>query len=459
MSVGNEDKKEKRSLISIAKNYLDTDKKKEETEFLASILEVTETPPSPVGRMVLWTIIAFLIVGMVWLFVGEVDEVAVARGKIVPSGSVKTVQSSNKGIIKDILVEEGQEVKKGDVLVVLDTTKTQADVDALKKQVAFYSMTVDRLQAEMNDAPFVVTESELLDPKDISAQKSLYSSRRIKLESDKTRLNAVIAQQQASIASGRATQEKYNALLAVAREKEAKLNELYRSDAVSYFQLLEARQTRVDYQKSSEAMVEEILKAEAQLAEANTQLANVINTYKQETMTQLVEAKRQLDAYQEELRKANQTNEQSTIVATDSGEVDGLSVYTIGGVVAEGQTLMNIVPEGAKMEVEAYVDNKDIGFVRVGQEAEVKVDTFNFQKFGMLNAEVTDISADATEDQRDAEKDKKYRVTLSLENDTSGLDLTPGMNVTSEIKIKKKRIVDFFLDPFRQYMDEALRER
>ena len=459
MSVGNEDKKEKRSLISIAKNFLDTDKKKEETEFLASILEVTETPPSPVGRMVLWTIIAFLIVGMVWLFVGEVDEVAVARGKIVPSGSVKTVQSSNKGIIKDILVEEGQAVKKGDVLVVLDTTKTQADVDALKKQVAFYSMTVDRLQAEMNDAPFVVTESELLDPKDISAQKSLYSSRRIKLESDKTRLNAVIAQQQASIASGRATQEKYNALLAVAREKEAKLNELYRSDAVSYFQLLEARQTRVDYQKSSEAMVEEILKAEAQLAEANTQLANVINTYKQETMTQLVEAKRQLDAYKEELRKANQTNEQSTIVATDSGEVDGLSVYTIGGVVAEGQTLMNIVPEGAKMEVEAYVDNKDIGFVRVGQEAEVKVDTFNFQKFGMLNAEVTDISADATEDQRDAEKDKKYRVTLSLENDTSGLDLTPGMNVTSEIKIKKKRIVDFFLDPFRQYMDEALRER
>lgn len=459
MSVGNEDKKEKRSLISIAKNYLDTDKKKEETEFLASILEVTETPPSPVGRMVLWTIIAFLIVGIAWLFVGEVDEVAVARGKIVPSGNVKTVQSSNKGIIKDILVEEGQAVKKGDVLIVLDTTKTQADVDALKKQVAFYSMTVDRLQAEMNDAPFVVTESELLDPKDISAQKSLYSSRRIKLESDKTRLNAVIAQQQASIASGKATQEKYNALLAVAREKEAKLNELYKSDAVSYFQLLEARQTRVDYQKSSEAMVEEILKAEAQLAEANTQLANVIHTYKQETMTQLVEAKRQLDAYQEELRKANQTNDQSTIVAPDSGEVDGLSVYTIGGVVAEGQTLMNIVPEGAKMEVEAYVDNKDIGFVRVGQEAEVKVETFNFQKFGMLDAEVTDISADATEDQRDAEKDKKYRVTLSLENDTSGLDLSPGMNVTSEIKIKKKRIVDFFLDPFRQYMDEALRER
>jgi hemolysin D len=206
-------------------------------------------------------------------------------------------------------------------------------------------------------------------------------------------------------------------------------------------------------------MVEEILKAEAQLAEARTQLANVINTYKQETMTQLVEAKRQLDSYQEELRKANQTNEQSVITAPDTGEVDGLSIFTIGGVVAEGQTLMNIVPEGAKMEVESYVDNKDIGFIRVGQDAEVKVETFNFQKFGMLDAEVSDISADATEDERNKEKDKKYKVILSLENDTSGMDLQPGMNVTAEIKIKKKRIVDFFLDPFRQYMDEALRER
>jgi len=454
-----EENKEKRGLISLAKNYLDTDKKKEETEFLASILEVTETPPSPVGRMVLWTIIVFLIVGMVWLFVGEVDEVAVARGKITPTGSVKVVQSGNKGIIKEILVEEGQNVKQGDVLVVLDTTKTQADVDALKKQVAFYTMTVDRLQAEMNDAPFIVKPNDLLDPKDISAQKTLYESRRIKLNSDKSRIESVIAQQTASIASSRATQEKYNALLAVAREKEEKLNELFKSDAVSYFQLLEARQTRVEYQKSSEAMVEEILKAEAQLAEARTQLATVINTYKQETMTQLVEAKRQLDSYQEELRKANQTNDQSVITAPDSGEVDGLSVFTIGGVVAEGQTLMNIVPEDAKMEVEAFVDNKDIGFVRVGQDAEVKVETFNFQKFGMLDAEVKDISADATDDDRDKEKDKKYRVTLSLENDTSGMDLQPGMNVTAEIKIKKKRIVDFFLDPFRQYMDEALRER
>ena len=453
------EKKESRGLIAIARNYLDTGKKEEETEFLASILEVTETPPSPVGRMVLWTIIAFLIIGFAWLFIGEVDEVAVARGEISPTDGVKIVQSPNKGVVKDILVKEGAHVEKGDVLVLLDTTKTQADVDALKKQVAFFTLTMNRLQAEMNDAPFVIPQDDLLDPKDISAQKSLYDSRRLKLDTDKRRIETVIAQQQAAIQSSRATQEKYNALLAVSKEKEARLQELYASDAVSYFQLLEARQTRVDYQKSAEAMVEEILKGEAQLAEARSQLANVVSTYKQETMTQLVEAKRNLDNIEEQLRKANQTNVESTIVATDTGRISEMNIHTVGGVVSEGQTILQIVPDGTVLEVEAFADNKDIGFIKVGQEAEVKVETFNFQKFGMLNGKVSDISANDIDDQRDMEKDKKYRVIIEINEEDYNMDLQSGMNVTAEIKIKKKRIIDFFLDPFRKYTDEALRER
>ncbi|MBR3623392.1 MAG: HlyD family type I secretion periplasmic adaptor subunit, partial [Selenomonadaceae bacterium] len=365
----------------------------------------------------------------------------------------------NKGVVKDILVKEGAHVEKGDVLVLLDTTKTQADVDALQKQVAFFTLTMTRLQAEMNDAPFVIPQNDLLDPKDITAQKSMYDSRRLKLDTDKRRIETVIAQQQAAIQSSRATQEKYNALLAVSKEKEARLQELYASDAVSYFQLLEARQTRVDYQKSAEAMVEEILKGEAQLAEARSQLANVVSTYKQETMTQLVEAKRNLDNIEEQLRKANQTNVESTIVATDTGRISEMNIHTVGGVVSEGQTILQIVPDGTVLEVEAFADNKDIGFIKVGQEAEVKVETFNFQKFGMLNGKVSDISANDIDDQRDMEKDKKYRVIIEINEEDYNMDLQSGMNVTAEIKIKKKRIIDFFLDPFRKYTDEALRER
>ena len=441
--------------------FIEGDKDDKETEFLPSILEVTETPPSPVGRAVLWTIVALLVIGGIWVFVGEVDEVAVANGRVIPTGNVKIVQSQNKGAIKELLVREGDYVEEGQTLLVLDTTKTQADVDQLRKQVAYYKMTVDRLQAEMNDQPFTPPDNKDgdLDQKDINAQVALYNSRRTKLMADQEKNSAAIAQELAAIESHVAQKQKYTALYNVAKEKEERLEMLFKESAVSYFQLLEGRATRVEYQKSAEAMDQEIQKEQAKLAEARDNQATTDSAYRQETMTQLVEAKRQLNTYQEELTKANETNVQSEITAPVSGRVNQLSVHTVGGVVSEGQALMMVVPEDATLEIEAYADNKDIGFIQKGQEAEVKVETFNFQKFGMVKAEVAEISPDVIDDKQDKQKDGKYRLTLSVDRDESGISISPGMNVSAEIKIKKKRIIDFVLDPFRQYKAEALRER
>ena len=322
-------------------------------------------------------------------------------------------------------------------------------------------MTVDRLQAEMNDQPFTPPDNKNgdLDQKDINAQLALYNSRRAKLMADQEKNSAAIAQEIAAIESAQAQKQKYTALFNVAKEKEERLEMLFQESAVSYFQLLEGRATRVEYQKSAEAMDQEIQKEQAKLAEARDNQATTDSAYRQETMTQLVEAKRQLNTYQEELTKANETNVQSEITAPVSGRVNQLSVHTVGGVVSEGQALMMVVPEDATLEIEAYADNKDIGFIQKGQEAEVKVETFNFQKFGMVKAEVAEISPDVIDDKQDKQKDGKYRLTLSVDRDESGISISPGMNVTAEIKIKKKRIIDFFLDPFRQYKNEALRER
>ena len=227
--------------------FIEGDQKGTETEFLPSILEVTETPPSPVGRLVLWTIVALVVVGALWALIGEVDEVAVAEGRVIPTGNVKVVQSPNKGVIKELMVREGDYVEAGQTIVVLDTTKTQADVDQLRKQVAYYSMTVDRLQSEMNDTDFVPPSNEegWLDQKDISAQMALYQSRRLKLAADQQKNDATIAQEQAAIESAQAQQQKYYSLYEVAREKEERLEMLFAESAVSYFQLLEGRATRV----------------------------------------------------------------------------------------------------------------------------------------------------------------------------------------------------------------------
>lgn len=448
------------TIIERVKKFLDGDKKREETEFLPSVLEVTETPPSPVGRAVLWTMLALLVAGGIWMFVGEVDEVAVANGKVIPVGNVKVVQSQNKGAIKELYVKEGDYVEEGETLLVLDTTKTQADVDQLKKQVAYYDLTVNRLQAEMNDAAFVPPASDDdLAQKDIDAQVALYKSRRAKFAADQEKNEAAVTQAAAAVEGAQAQLYKYRSLEAVAAEKESRLEELMQSDAISYFQLLEARATRVEYQRNAEASEKSVTESEGKLAEARDNLQTTETAYRQDTMSQLVEAKRQLNAYEEELKKADDTNQQSVITAPISGRVNQLAVHTLGGVVSEGQAIMMVVPDDAVMEIEAYADNKDIGFIQTGQTAEVKVETFNFQKYGMVNATVDEISPDAGSNPQDKETYQKYRLTLGLENDTSGIELTPGMNVSAEIKIKKKRIIDFFLDPFRKYKDEALRER
>ena len=440
-------------------NFVVGDKEGKEKEFLPSILEVTEEPPSPVGRFVLWTIVALLVAGAIWAFVGEVDEVAVANGKVIPVGNVKIVQSENKGTIKELDVQEGDYVEEGQTLLVLDTTKTQADVDQLQKQVAYYQLTVSRLRAEINDEPFLPEVTDDLDPKDVEAQTALYKSRRAKLSAEQEKNQSAIDQASAAVAGQQAQLEKYRSLETVAEEKEDRLKELYSQDAISYFQLLEARATRVEYQRNAEASEKGILESQGKLAEARDNLATTETAYRQETMSQLVEAKKQLGAYEEELKKANQTNAESVIVAPTSGRVNQLAVHTVGGVVSEGQGLMMVVPDDAVLEIEAYADNKDIGFIENGQKAEVKVQTFNFQKYGMMTGIVDDISPDAVTNPEDKEHYGKYRLTLNLDQDDSGIELLPGMNVQAEIQIKKKRIIDFFLDPFRKYKAEALRER
>ena len=451
-------------LIGWWRRFMDGDRSQKETEFLPSILEVTEEPPSPVGRMVLWTLTIFIAVALAWAFIGEIDEIAVADGKVIPTGEVKLVQSENKGVIKEIAVRDGDYVEAGQTLVVLDTTKTEADVGRLAKQLAYFNLTIDRLNAEMQDRPFVApSPSDMLSVEDIRAQQALYDSRRAQLRATIEKQQTVLEQETAAIQGAQAQQEKYRSMLAVAKEKEERLNELFEQDAVSYFQLLEARATRIEYQKTAEALVQEIAKERGKYAEAQEAIATAVADYRKQAMTDLVDAKKQANSFDEELKKATQTNVQSVIKAPVSGHVSQLNVHTLGGVVTEGETLMIVVPNDAVMEFEAYADNKDIGFISVGQEAEVKVETFNFQKYGMVIAEVEDIGADAIVDKADTrEKEQntngKYRVILKVIDD-NGVPLSPGMNVSAEIKTNKKRIIDFFLDPFREMQDEALRER
>ncbi|MBE8955581.1 MAG: HlyD family type I secretion periplasmic adaptor subunit [Quinella sp. 2Q5] len=440
------------------------EEREKETEFLPAILEVTETPPSPTGRLVMWSILALLVVALIWSFLGHINEVAVAAGKVIPSGQIKTIQVKNKGIIKEINVEEGQLVQEGDVLVVLDPTTTSADYDSLKKRAAYYKLDIQRLTAELTQQPFTPEEDPDLDAHDLAAEMALYQSRTSDYHTQRQSRQDVIDQRIAKFQATQASYEKFADVLAIAQEKEARLVELSEQNAISEFQLLEQQRETIEYAKNAQAELDSLNSIRAEIAEAQQNLANVDAAYHKDVMTALVDAKKEYYSVTEAIKKADEDSRMATIYAPISGRVYNLNVHTLGGIVTDAQPLMQIVPEDAKLEFEVYADNKDIGFIKVGQEAEVKVETFNFQKFGMYKAEVQEISADAVNEPSDLNRDKKFKLILDPTSNDINVYGQPakievGMNVSAEIKIKEKRIIDFFLDPFRRYTSEALRER
>ena len=438
--------------------------REKETEFLPAILEVTETPPSPTGRLIMWTVLVLVVVALAWSFLGHINEVAVAAGKVIPSGQIKTVQVKNKGIVKEINVEEGQIVQEGDVLVVLDPTTTSADYDSLRKRAAYYKLDLQRLTAELTQQPFVPEEDPDLEPHDLAAEMALYQSRTSDYRTQRQSRVDVIEQKIARLQATQATYEKYAQVLAIEQEKEVRLTELSEQNAISEFQLLEQQSRTIEYAKNAQSELDSLNSIKAEIAEAQQNLANVDASYHKDIMTAMVEAKKEYYTVTEAIKKAEEDSRMSIIYAPITGRVYNLNIHTLGGIVTDAQPLMQLVPEDAKLEFEVYADNKDIGFVKVGQEAEVKVETFNFQKFGMYKAEVQEISADAVNEPSDQQKHMKYKLLLDpTSNDINvygePAKLEVGMNVSAEIKIKEKRIIDFFLDPFRRYTSEALRER
>ena len=346
----------------------------------------------------------------------------------------------------------------------LDPTTTSADYDSLKKRAAYYKLDIQRLTAELTQQPFTPEEDPDLDAHDLAAEMALYQSRTSDYRTQRQSRQEVIDQRIARLQATQASYEKYAEVLAIAQEKEARLVELSEQNAISEFQLLEQQRETIEYAKNAQAELDSINSIRAEIAEAQQNLANVDASYHKDIMTALVEAKKEYYSITESIKKADEDSRMATIYAPISGRVYNLNIHTLGGIVTDAQPLMQIVPEDAKLEFEVYADNKDIGFIKVGQEAEVKVETFNFQKFGMYKAEVQEISADAVNEPNDINRDKKFKLLLDpTSNDINvygqPAKLEVGMNVSAEIKIKEKRIIDFFLDPFRRYTSEALRER
>lgn len=448
-------------------DFFSDDDKRREREFLPSAVEFIHNPPRPFARIALWTILLLLTVGIIWSVFGYVDEVAVAPGKIVPKGYVKTIQAEDGGVVKKIAVYEGQFVKKGQLLVELDATINHADLKRLLADADYYRMQIDYLRALITNSDFLATKAKYpaQDASNIKAQNILFANKRAAIQSKLRLSDADIRSAKAALTAEIATQNKYRELLQNSTFIEDRANTSNKQDGLSLFQLYDYKNKKIDLQESFASQTALVAKAHASISQSEASRANVRESLLDDLNTKLVENEHTLDQTQAELEKIQRKNSQATILSPIDGYVSQISVRTIGGVLTQAQAIMTIVPANDTLEAECWVANKDVGFVKQGQRAQIKMDTFNFQKFGLINATVKSVSPDSIEHELgNGQKEYAFRVVLKLDRDYVMINdkkarLTSGMDLTGEILLRKKRIIDFFLEPFQKYTSEAFRER
>lgn len=439
----------------------------QQTAFLPGALEVQERPPSPVGRWLMYILLAFFSIGIGWACVGEVDIVVTAPGRIVPSGQVKIVQAPEAGTVKAIHVAEGEQVAAGQLLVTLDPTYAEADHNRLSAQRTDALITVEWRRAL--DAWFVQGRGEAaalflsvtMDTAQYSLAEKVFRQHREETMSRLFGFDQDLAANRSEQAMVQAEQALATASLAVLIERVVAYKTLVERQYGARVQYLELLQQQTELERtlpvlaSREQQLQEVAAAIAARKDATE------GELRKNNLLELARVEAGLQTLEQELLKAKQRQRLLSIHAPVAGSVQQLALHTVGGVVTPAQEIMKLVPHEAYLEVEAMVQNKDVGFLIEGQQAAVKIDTYNFTKYGLVEATIMDISNDAVNDEQHGWvfKMRLHMEEGSLMVEGKQLPLSPGMAITAEVKTGKRRLLEFFLSPLLRYRQESVRER
>jgi len=438
-----------------------------EVQFLPAALELQERPTHPAPRVFMWGIMAFAAVALAWACIGKIDVVATATGKVIPSGKSKVIQSSETAVVKAIHVHDGQEVKAGQLLLELDSTAAEADVGRVQSDLLAARIDTARAGAMLDAidhqrAPKSLTGAiQGADPEHVLAAERWLQGQYQEYRSSLDTADAEIAQRQADMQSARGQVASLQKSLPIATKLADDYQHLLDKQYIARHAYLEKEQARLDIERQLSVQQASLLQSSAARQEAERRRAGVVAQTRRAMLDLLQQADQKVASLKQDFAKAAYQDDLTTLEAPVDGTVQQLNVHTVGGVVTPAQPLMTIVPSGQPVEVEATLENKDIGFVHKGQAVTVKVETFTFTKYGVIDGEVTSVSSDAIEDEK---RGLIYTAKIRLAKDYLRVDgesllLEPGMGVTVEVKTDKRRVIEYFLSPLQAYLDSSIRER
>lgn len=430
------------------------------TEFLPAVLEIQQAPPSPIGRAILWTILTVFTAGALWATFGWIDIVATAQGKIIPSGYSKTIQPYETGVIASIHVQDGQTVKKGDVLIELDPTLNRADRDRAVNEYRAAKVEAARLRALIAGRSTFEAPGDS-DPAYVVLQQQLLRDQLAEYQAKVAAAQHLADQRKAALDQTRENILRLEATVPMEAERAAAYKRLLEHEAVTKMDFLQAEGQRIDKTQELAGQKKRLQQDMAALAEADKHYRAMISEFQQSKQAELSILETKAASLTQDVTKAGQKADLQRLTTPIDGVVQQLAVHTVGGVVTPAQPLLIVVPQEHPVEVEAQVENKDVGFVSEGQPVEIKVEAFPFTLYGTIPGRVLTVSGDAAPIEKVG---LVYPTRVSMDRGTiqaegKQVHLTSGMAVTVEIKTGQRRVIEYLLSPLLKSVQESLRER
>ena len=442
-------------------------------EFSPPLLRLTDSPPNPLGRKVLWTLLILLAALLVWALIGPLDIVAVAEGKLIPQSYLKIVQPAESGIVKEILVHEGDTVSTGQVLMRMDMLITEADTQSIEADYRRKRATLARIDAELGNKPYRAAPD---DPPELASEiAAQYRANRAAQEAALAEENSRLVRYRHDLASAEQVQRKLIETLPHYQAQDQAFEKLVKDGFAGSLMASDKRRERIEKEQELKNQMHMIESNRAYVMQSEKRLAQIDSDYRRQLHAERNEVHGQAEKLAQELAKQVHRQSLMELRATQDSVVKDLSTHTVGTVVQPGTVLLTLVPKEEALRAEVWVTNEDIGFVRPGQPVKLKFAAFPFQKYGMVDGIVEHVSADSADsnsnnagftNERGPARNSPllYKAlvklkTMHLEMDARRFALSAGMQTNAEILLGTRTVMEYLLSPVRKAWHEAGRER
>ncbi|MFM0286937.1 HlyD family type I secretion periplasmic adaptor subunit [Paraburkholderia megapolitana] len=435
-----------------------------ERAFLPANLELVETPTHPLPLWTMRVIVALAALIVLIACFGQLDIVATAGGKLIPDEQVKLIQPAITGVVRRILVNDGQRVSAGQLLMELDTTQAAADTDKARRERIDATLAAERSRALLDaqqhtHSPSLTTVDGASVQQQLEAQhfaEGLYNEYRDKFES----AQAELLKREAELDTTRQQIAKLSATAPLARQQADDYRSLASDRYVARNDYLDKEQAALGQEHELDAQRSHARELLAGIAQQRAEIAAASSEFRRQQLDTLDKATQQLGQSRNDETKADARQKLLSLTAPVAGTVQELNLHTLGGVATAAQPVMKIVPDDT-LEVEANIENRDVGFVKAGQQAIVKIEAFPYTRYGYLTGQVVSVSNDAVQDRK---RGPTFVTRISLPTNRirangTWINLTPGMTVSAEIRTGKRSVLHYFLDPVIQTGQESLHER